>query len=105
MNHTCFNSKLQSIATLWLVLTSRLTEGKRLRWPWWLGEILRWFASPKNSHQSMSAERDWSGKRSAAGRKLSERERSGERAYKKTMERERSEEQEGHGAGMERSAD
>ena len=47
MNHTCFNSKLQSIATLWLVLISCLTEGKRLRWPWWLGEILRWFASPK----------------------------------------------------------
>jgi len=40
-----------------------------------------------------------SGKWSGVGRKLSERERSGEQACEKTMEREQSEEQEGHGAG------
>ena len=55
--------------------------------------------------QRMWAERDRSGKRSGAGRKLSERERSGERVCKKTMERERSEERGCHGTGTERWAD
>jgi len=36
-----------SVTALWLVLISRPTEGRRLSWPWWLGEILRWFARPK----------------------------------------------------------
>ena len=36
----------------------------------------------------MTAEWDWSGKRSAAGRKLSEQQRSGEQACEKPMERE-----------------
>ena len=30
-----------------LVLISRPAEGRRLSWPGWLGEILRWFARPK----------------------------------------------------------
>jgi len=30
-----------------LILISRPTEGRRLSWPGWLGEILRWFARPK----------------------------------------------------------
>ena len=46
-------------------------------------------------------ERDRSGKRSEAGRKLSEQERSGERLCEKTMERERSEERGRCGMGME----
>ena len=36
-----------SVASLWLELISRLTEGRRLSWPGWLGEILRWFARRK----------------------------------------------------------
>jgi len=32
----------QSITTLWLVLISHPTEGSRLSWPGWLGEIVRW---------------------------------------------------------------
>ena len=33
--------------SLWLVLISRPTEGRRLSWPGGLGEILRWFIRPK----------------------------------------------------------
>jgi len=42
-----FNPQLQNVAALWLVLISRPTEDRRLSWPGWLGEILRWFARPK----------------------------------------------------------
>ena len=35
-----FNRQLQSVAALSLVLISRTTEGRRLSWPGWLGEIL-----------------------------------------------------------------
>ena len=38
-----------------LVLISRLAGGRRLSWPRWLGEILRWFARPKTvTHPSIS---------------------------------------------------
>ena len=37
----------QGVASLWLVLISRLAEGRRLSWPEWLGEILRRFARTK----------------------------------------------------------
>ena len=33
-----------SVTTLCLVLISRSAEGRRLSWPGWLSEILRWFA-------------------------------------------------------------
>ena len=36
-----FTPQPQSITALWLVLISRPTEGRRLSWPGWLGEILR----------------------------------------------------------------
>jgi len=35
------------MTTLWPVLTSRPAEGRRLSWPGWLGEILRWFPLPR----------------------------------------------------------
>ena len=39
-----FTPQPQSITALWLVIISRPTEGRRLNWPGWLGELLRWFA-------------------------------------------------------------
>ena len=33
----------QSITALWQVLIFHPAEGRRLSWPGWLGEILRWF--------------------------------------------------------------
>ena len=36
-----FTPQPQSITALWLVLISHPTEGRRLSWPGWLGEILR----------------------------------------------------------------
>jgi len=50
-----FTPQLQSITALWPVLISCPTEGRRLSWPKWLGEILRWFARPKTvTHPSTS---------------------------------------------------
>jgi len=41
-------------AALSLALISRPAEGRRLSWPRWLGEILRWFARPKTvTHPSI----------------------------------------------------
>jgi len=40
-------SQPQSIAAFWPILISRLAEDRRLSWPGWLGEILRWFVGPK----------------------------------------------------------
>ena len=46
-----FTPKPHSITALWLVLISR----RRLSWPGWLDEILRWFTRPKTvTHPSMS---------------------------------------------------
>ena len=42
-----FNPQPHSIAALWLVLIFRPAEGRKLSWPEWLGEILRWFARTK----------------------------------------------------------
>ena len=42
-----FTPQLQSVTALWLVLISHPAEGRRLSWPGWLGEILRWFAHLK----------------------------------------------------------
>ena len=42
-------SQSQSIIALWPVLIFRPTEGRRLSWPVWLGEILRWFAGHPSS--------------------------------------------------------
>ena len=54
MNHTCLNPQLQSIAALWLVLISCPTEDRRLSWPGWLSEILRWFSYAKTvAHSSI----------------------------------------------------
>jgi len=41
-----FNSQPQSITALWLVFISYPAKGRQ-SWPGWLGEILRWSASPK----------------------------------------------------------
>jgi len=46
MDHTC---QPHSITALWLVLISRPAEGRRLSWPGWLGEILRWFVRRRRS--------------------------------------------------------
>jgi len=46
-SHPAFTPQPQSISTLWPVLISRHAEGRRLSWPEWLGEILRWFARSK----------------------------------------------------------
>jgi len=38
----------------WLAFISRFTKGRRLSWPGWLGEILKWFARPKTvTHPSI----------------------------------------------------
>ena len=48
----------QSVAALWLVLISRPAEDRRLSWPELLGEILRWFASPKTvTHSNILSRR------------------------------------------------
>ena len=48
----------QSVAALWLVLISRPAEDRRLSWPELLGEILRWFTSPKTvTHSSILSRR------------------------------------------------
>ena len=44
-----FTPQPQSITALWLVLISRPAEGRRLSWPRWLGEILRWFVLRRRS--------------------------------------------------------
>jgi len=45
----------KSITTLWRVLISNPTEGRRLSWPGWLGEILRWLPRQKTvAHPSTS---------------------------------------------------
>ena len=50
MNHIpAFTPQPQSITALWLILISRLAEGRRLSWPAWLGEILRWFIRRRRS--------------------------------------------------------
>ena len=49
-----FYPKLQSVTALWLVLIFHPTEGRRLSWPGWLNEILRWFVCPKTvTHPSI----------------------------------------------------
>jgi len=48
-----FTPQPQSMTALWLVLISRPTEGKRLSWPRWLGEILQWGGlSAEDGHPS-----------------------------------------------------
>jgi len=50
-----FTPQLQGITALWLVLSSPPTEGRKLSWPGWLDEIMRWFAHPKTvAHSSIS---------------------------------------------------
>ena len=44
-----FTPQSQSTTALWLVLISRPAEGRRLSWPGWLCEILRWFACWRRS--------------------------------------------------------
>ena len=41
--HAC-TPQPQTITTLWLVLISSPAKDRRLSWPGWLGEMLRWFA-------------------------------------------------------------
>jgi len=47
MSHPAFTAESESIAALSLVLIFRPAEGRRLSWPEWLGEIVRWFARLK----------------------------------------------------------
>jgi len=50
-----FTPQPHGITALWPVFIFRPTEGRRLSRPWWLGEILRWFARPKMvTHPSTS---------------------------------------------------
>ena len=44
MSHPALTLQPQSITVLWSVLISLPAEGRRLSFPMWLGEILRWFA-------------------------------------------------------------
>ena len=46
-NKPAFTPGPQIVTSLWLVIISHSTEGRRLNWPGWLGEILRWFIHPK----------------------------------------------------------
>jgi len=46
-NKPAFTPGPQNVTSLWLVLVSRHTEDRRLSWPGWLGETLRWFMRPK----------------------------------------------------------
>jgi len=39
----------QSVTALWLVLNSCPAEDRRLSWPGWLSEILRWFIRRRQS--------------------------------------------------------
>jgi len=56
MSRLAFTPQPQSITALWPVLVSRPVEGRRLSWPRWLGEILRWFARPKTvTHPVLAA--------------------------------------------------
>jgi len=57
MSHPSFTSQPQSIAALWPVLISRPAEDRRLSWPGWLGEILRWFDRPKTITRPCSSGR------------------------------------------------
>ena len=45
ISHPAFTPQLQSITALWLVLISCPTWDMRLSWPWWLGEIPRWYVT------------------------------------------------------------
>ena len=47
MSHPAFTAQPQSITAFWPVLIFRPAEGRRLSWPGWLGEILRWFTCLK----------------------------------------------------------
>jgi len=56
MRYPAFTPQPQSIAALWPVLISHPAEGRRLSWPGWLCEILRWFARPKTvTHPVLAA--------------------------------------------------
>ena len=46
MNHSAFTPKPQSITALRPYI-SNPTKSRRLSWPGWLGEILRWFVCLK----------------------------------------------------------
>jgi len=46
-NKPAFIPGPQNVTSLWLVRIFRPTEGRRLSWPGWLGEIPRWFIRPK----------------------------------------------------------
>jgi len=51
----CLYSQPQSITAIKLLLISRPAECRRMSWPGWFGEILRWFARPKTgTHPSNS---------------------------------------------------
>jgi len=46
-NNPAFTPGPLNVISLWLLLIFRPTKGRRLSWPGWLGEILRWFMHPK----------------------------------------------------------
>jgi len=46
-NKSAFTPGPQNVTSLWPVLISCPTEGRRLSWPGWIGVILRWFIRPK----------------------------------------------------------
>ena len=54
-----FTAQPQSITTLWPILIYRPTEGGRLSWPGWLGEILKWFAHLKMVIHLSSSHGGW----------------------------------------------
>ena len=58
MSHPAFTqSPPERIDALWPVLISRPAEDRRLSWPGWLGEILRWWlARPKTVTRRVLAE-------------------------------------------------
>ena len=75
-NKPAFTPGPQNVTSLWLVLISRPSEGRRLSWPGWrLGEILRWFIRPKTVTHPLgggeSNSRPLSGKSDALTRRQS----------------------------------
>jgi len=66
-----FTLQLQRITTVWLVLISHTTEGRRLSWRGWFDEILRWFARPKTVIHPSTSHGGWESNSQPSSRKSS----------------------------------
>ena len=72
--NSAFTPQPQSITALWLVLICRPAEGRRLSWPGWFGEILRFHVIQPSGQAVCFADvqgremAQWRWRRHAAGR-------------------------------------